>query len=177
MEVARIMLKLNEKTVIPKIGVTPAEVLVFQSAHHVAAGGNPVSNVVIIGDANRTDTLEHQRLLSTYPLLTHLPEGAKEAVPVVSSLFGVRPGSQKLPRTFKEIGIEAERKAYKRTNYAPVPSTDEVVMSGDKFVPVVDQGDGNEETSASPLGSDVTPVPEAPVEAPKETTAEDSLIN
>lgn len=151
MEIARAKVKLNSlgSNVIKTI--TPAEYLVLKEGHSVNAGGNPLSDLVVIGTVKRGDETELRRLRGTYGALKFRAPGTTSDVHVLSYLFAAH--DAKVPQTFSELSdfpVPPPRKSFKRTSYDPEPVGEQLVLTDDGlFVPA-----GDEVTTAN----EITPV-------------------
>jgi hypothetical protein len=102
MQIAHARLKIDSSGAdIPLKYVTPAEVMALRAGHGPVINGEPVTQVYVVGDADRSDKTELSRLTEKYKKLLISSKG--QMVSVVESLFpGVNPS---LPQTFKEAGI------------------------------------------------------------------------
>lgn len=119
MQVAKARLKINQRSDIPIYGVTPAEVMVLRAGHEASAGGNPITDVEIVGDSALTDDAEIARLRVKYNQLRVKNEEGRD-INVVQRLF---PGvGNRVPQTFKELNIEAPKaKVLGPETYNPEP--------------------------------------------------------
>lgn len=112
MQTANIMLALggNRSNVIPKYGVTAAEIAVLQLIH----GNDSVTDVEPIGEIERTSREERARLLQTYGRM----EGERFASPQVEALF---PGAA--ARVFEELAeLDLPDSYYKAVARASAPA-------------------------------------------------------
>jgi len=85
MKQANILLRLEKHGQdVHRNGVTPAEVAILVSEHHVNAGGNPVVETTPDKDVTRTDSEEVERLKARYGVakVNALYPGLKPSLPV-----------------------------------------------------------------------------------------------
>lgn len=139
MELANIMLNVGEdgSSIIPRWGVTPAEVAVLRLIH----GDDAVNDIQILeGEAltdgkKRTHRQEIARLMDVYGKPT--PEGGREA-PAVSRLF---PGAAaRVFESFEELELdESLYKATGRATTKPESETPVEAPPADALVPLTDQ--------------------------------------
>lgn len=99
----------------PKVGVTPAEVVVLRTLHQNAIGRDPVTDYTDVKDVNRTSEEELNRLRSIYGgtllngktlVLTHLYPG----------------DSPTLPQKFSEVKVPGLEPAKPVVTKAPEPA-------------------------------------------------------
>lgn len=91
MQIGKCRVKLHTYQDLPKVNVTPAEVVILQRAHLKNANGEVVSEVVLTGEVERLPRDEKRRLLQIY--------GPK----LVETAF---PGDMpRMPERFMDIGI------------------------------------------------------------------------
>lgn len=91
MQIANCFVSLNNLgSNVPKVGVTPAEIVVLRTLHQHAVGRDPITDISDVKEVNRTSKEELERLRLTYggtvlngktPVLTHLYPGDSPTLP------------------------------------------------------------------------------------------------
>jgi hypothetical protein len=133
--------------VIPKMNVTPAEVAVLRAGYLHLVGTEPVTDLNVVGEVDRSPTDEIQRLKQLYANL-RIKKDNKD-VNVVDMIFGGGFGVT-VPQKFEEVGVQPGGKLIMPETYKPKLASAQVMLEGEKVVQVSEPSDPTQEVGQNP---------------------------
>lgn len=99
MQIGVCRVRINQFTDVPKLRVTPAELVVLTTAYGKSAGTDPIFDLKVVGEVKRSSDDELERLKRQYGGLKN-PDNKKQSV--IDALFTGH--AFKLPMTFEQLG-------------------------------------------------------------------------